>query len=39
VKGEKREKLYVFFAVMTANAVKISKRRQQDEAPPLLVAA
>ncbi len=27
VKGEKNERLFVFFAVMTANAVKISKRK------------
>lgn len=32
VKGEKREKMVVFFAIMTANAVKISKRQNS---PPL----
>lgn len=39
VKGEKREKLFAFFAVMTANAVKISKRKQQQSSPPLWQAA
>lgn len=37
-KGEKREMLWVFFGVMSANAVKISKRKLQ-ESPPLLQAA
>ena len=36
VKGEKKEKLMVFFATMTANAVKIAKRREKKESPPLL---
>lgn len=35
-KGEKREMLWVFFGVMTANAVKISRRT---ESPPLCKAA
>lgn len=39
VKGEKREKLFVFFAVMMANAIKISKRRQSQTATPLQQAA
>ena len=39
VKGEKREKLMVFFAVMTANALKISRKREQKESPPLQQAA
>jgi transposase, IS5 family len=34
VKGEKREKLMIFFGIMTANSVKIAKRRQQKENPP-----
>ncbi len=37
-KGARREKLWVFFGVMTANAVKISRRKLQ-ERPPLLQAA
>ncbi|UZR95483.1 hypothetical protein [Chondrinema litorale] len=37
VKGEKREMIHVFFAVMMANAVKISKRKS--EQAPLLQAA
>ncbi|MEX0882194.1 MAG: transposase [Cyclobacteriaceae bacterium] len=36
VKGEKKEKLMVFFATMTANAVKIAKRREKKESPPQL---
>ncbi|MEX2592029.1 MAG: hypothetical protein WD426_04590 [Anditalea sp.] len=36
VKGEKKEKLMVFFATMTANAVKIAKRREKKESPPKL---
>lgn len=39
VKGENREKLFVFFAVMTANAVKISKRKQPPSHLPLTQAA
>lgn len=39
VKGEKREKLMVLFAVMTANALKISRKREQKESPPLKQAA
>lgn len=38
-RGEKREKLWIFFAVMTANAVKISKRKEEKESPPLQQAA
>lgn len=34
-RGKEREKLWVFFGVMTANAVKMSKR----ESPPLQIAA
>ena len=34
VRGEKREKLWIFFATMTANAVKMSKRKEQ-EAPTI----
>lgn len=37
-KGMKREMLWVFFGVMTANAVRISKKVQQ-ESPPLKQAA
>lgn len=37
VKGEKREMMHVFFAVMMANAVKLSKRKS--EKTPLLQAA
>jgi transposase, IS5 family len=33
VKGEKREKLMIFFGIMTANAVKIAKRRHGKENP------
>lgn len=38
-KGEKREKLWVLFATMTANAIKISKRKGQESSPPLQQAA
>lgn len=38
-RGEKREKLWVFFATMTANAVKISKRKEDKSSPPLKQAA
>lgn len=34
VKGEKREKLMIFFGIMTANSVKIAKRRAEKENPP-----
>jgi hypothetical protein len=34
VKGEKREKLMIFFGIMTANAVLIAKRRREKESPP-----
>lgn len=37
-KGAKRETLWVFFGVMTANAVKMSKK-QQSGSPPLMQAA
>lgn len=37
-KGAKNEMLWVFFGVMTANAVRISKRQKQ-ESPPLQQAA
>lgn len=39
VKGEKREKLMVLFAVMTANALKISRKRERAESLPLQQAA
>lgn len=39
VKGEKREKLMIFFGVMAANAVKIAKRRAEKESPPEQKAA
>ncbi len=39
VKGENREMLFVFFAVMTANAVRISKRQQQSSCTPLCQTA
>lgn len=39
VKGEKKEKLMVFFATMTVNAVKITKRRENRGSPPLEKAA
>lgn len=39
VKGEKREKLMVLFAVMTANALKISRKRERIESLPLQQAA
>lgn len=39
VRGEKKEKLMVFFATMTANAVKITKRRENRGSPPLEKAA
>lgn len=38
-KGEARERVWVFFAVMTANAVKISKRRIPESPPNLSQAA
>lgn len=38
-RGEKREKLWVFFAVMTANAVNISKRKEQKSTPLFKQAA
>lgn len=38
-RGEKREKLWIFFAVMTANAVKISKRKEEKDSHPLQQAA
>lgn len=38
-RGAKREMLWVFFGVMTANAVKISKRLAQRGSPPLPQAA
>lgn len=38
-RGEKREKLWVFFATMTANAVKMSKRKENQYSPPLSQAA
>lgn len=31
VKGEKRQKMMIFFEIMTANAVKIAKRRIEKE--------
>lgn len=34
VKGEKREKLMIFFGIMTANAVLLAKRRMEKESPP-----
>jgi hypothetical protein len=33
VKGEKREKLMIFFGIMTANSVKIAKRRAEKQLP------
>lgn len=39
VKGEKREKLMIFFGIMTANAVLIAKRRKAKESPPKQKAA
>jgi IS5 family transposase len=39
VKGEKREKLMIFFGIMTANAVLIAKRRKANESPPKKKAA
>ncbi len=39
VKGEKREKLMIFFGIMAANAVKIAKRRAEKESPPNQKAA
>jgi transposase, IS5 family len=39
VRGEQHEKLAVLFAVMTANTVKISRRRQQSQGPPVGLAA
>lgn len=38
-RGEKRERLWIFFATMTANAVKISKRKEEQSWPPLKQAA
>lgn len=38
-RGEKREKLWVFFATMTANAVKMSKRKENQSSPQLSQAA
>ena len=39
VKGEKREKLMIFFGIMSANAVLIAKRRAAKESPPLQQSA
>lgn len=39
VKGEKREKLMIFFGIMSANAVLIAKRRAAKESPPLQKSA
>ena len=39
VKGEKREKLMIFFGIMTANAVKLAKRKREKENPPERKAA
>ncbi|MBW3469038.1 DDE transposase, partial [Arthrospiribacter ruber] len=39
VKGEKREKLMIFFGIMTANAVLIAKRRKAKESPTKQKAA
>ena len=39
-RGEKREKIWIFFATMTANAVKMSKKKEQQQfSPPLRQAA
>jgi transposase, IS5 family len=37
--GEKREKLMIFFGIMTANSVKIAKRRAEKKLPDDLKAA
>ena len=34
VKGEKKEKLMIFFGIMTANAVKLAKRKREKENLP-----
>ena len=39
VRGEKKEKLLVFCATMTVNAVKITKRRESRGSPELEKAA